>query len=56
MEIMRLRVRLGDRFLDKIRIKFGRLFESVYKYTHWLLISGMKGVRHGDYASSSESG
>ena len=33
MEFMRVRLSLGDRFLDKIRIKFGRLFESVYKYT-----------------------
>ena len=34
MEIMRLRLSLGDRLLDKIRIKDRRLFESVYKYTH----------------------
>ena len=34
MEIMRVRLSLGDSFLDEIRIKFGRLFESVYKYTH----------------------
>ena len=56
MEIMRVRLSRGDRFLDKIRKKFGRLFESVYKYTHWLLNSGMKRVRHGDYACSPESG
>ena len=56
MEIMLVRLSLVDRFLDKIRMKYRRLFESVYKYTHWLLISGMKGVRHEDYASSSESG
>ena len=56
MEIMLVRLSLGDRFLDKIRMKYRRLFDSVYKYTHWLLISGMKGVRHGEYASSSESG
>ena len=34
MEIMRDRLSMGDRFLDEIRIKFRRLFESVYKYTH----------------------
>ena len=32
MEIMRVHLSLGDRFLDKIRIK-NRLFESVYIYT-----------------------
>ena len=56
LEIMLVRLSLGDRFLDKIRMKYRRLFESVYKYTHWLLIIGMKGVRHGDYACSFESG
>ena len=50
MEIMLVRLSLGDRFLDKIRMKDRRLFESVYKYTHWFFIIGMKGVRHGDYA------
>ena len=34
MEIMRVRLSLGDRFLDKIRIKDRRIFESVYRYTH----------------------
>ena len=34
MEIMRLRLSLGDRFVDKIRIKYRRLFEYVYIYTH----------------------
>ena len=34
MEIMRVRLSLGDRFLDEIRIKFGKLFVSVYKYTN----------------------
>ena len=34
MEIMRVRLSLGDRFLDKIRINYRRVFESVYKYTH----------------------
>ena len=34
MENMRVRLSVDDRFLDKIRIKNGRLFESVYKYTH----------------------
>ena len=33
MEIMRVRLSPGDRFLDKIRIKYRRLFNSVYKYT-----------------------
>ena len=42
LEIMLVRLSLGDRFLDKIRMKYRRLFESVYKYTHWLLIIGMK--------------
>ena len=55
MEIMRVRLSLGDRFLDKIRMKYRRIFESVYKYPHCWLISGMKGVWHGDYASSSEA-
>ena len=32
MEIMRLRLSLGDRFLDEIRIIYRRLFKSVYKY------------------------
>ena len=50
MEIMRALLSLGDIILDKRRIKYRRLFESVYKCTHWLLIIGMKGVRHGDYA------
>ena len=34
MEIMRVRLSLGDRFLDKISIKYRSLIESVYKYTH----------------------
>ena len=34
MEIMRVRLSMGDRFLDKIRIKYRKVFESVYKYTH----------------------
>ena len=34
MEIMRVRLSLGDRFLDEIRTKIGRLFDAVYKYTH----------------------
>ena len=34
MEIMRVRLSLGDIFLDETRIKFGKLFVSVYKYTH----------------------
>ena len=34
MEIMRVRLSMGDRFLDKIRIKYRNVFESVYKYTH----------------------
>ena len=34
MEIMLVRLSLGDRFLDKRRISYRRLFESVYKYTH----------------------
>ena len=34
MEIMRVRLSLGDGFLDKIRIKYRRLFESVYEHTH----------------------
>ena len=34
MEIMRLRLSLGDRLLDKIRIKYRSLFESVYKFPH----------------------
>ena len=29
LEIMSVRLSLGDRFLDEIRKKFGRLFESV---------------------------
>ena len=33
MDIMRVRLSLGDRFLDEIRIKHRRLFKSVYKYT-----------------------
>ena len=33
MEIMRVRLSLGDRFLDKKRIEY-RLFESVYINTH----------------------
>ena len=33
MEIMRVRLSLGDRFLDKIRIKYRIIIESVYKYT-----------------------
>ena len=33
MEIMRVRLSLGDRFFDKKRIKQRRLFESVYKYS-----------------------
>ena len=34
MEIMRVPLSLGDRFPDKIRMKYGRIFESVYIYTH----------------------
>ena len=34
MEIMRVRLSLGDRLLDKIRIKARRIFGAVYKYTH----------------------
>ena len=34
MEIMRVRLSLGDRFLDKISIKYRIIFETVYKYTH----------------------
>ena len=34
MDIMRVRLSLGDGFFDEIRKKFGRLFESVYQYTH----------------------
>ena len=34
MEIMRVRLSLGDRFLDEIRTKIERLFEAVNKYTH----------------------
>ena len=34
MEIMRVRLSMGDRFVDKIRIDYRRLFEFVYKYTH----------------------
>ena len=56
MEIMRVRLSLGDVSLDKIRIKYRIFFESVYKHTHLYLISEVKGVRHGDYASSPESG
>ena len=33
MEIMRVRLGLDDRFVDKIRIK-RRSIEFVYKYTH----------------------
>ena len=33
MEIVSLRPSLGDRFLDKICIKYRRLLKSVYKYT-----------------------
>ena len=33
MEIRRVRLSLGDRFLDKKRINCRRLLESVYKYT-----------------------
>ena len=31
MEIMLVRLSLGDRFLDKIRMNYRRLLESVYK-------------------------
>ena len=31
MEIMRVRLSLGDRFLDKKRKKYRRIIESVYK-------------------------
>ena len=34
MDNMSVRLSLGDRFRDKIRIKYRSLFESVYKYTH----------------------
>ena len=34
MEIMRVPLSLGDRFLDKIRIEDKRIFKRVYKYTH----------------------
>ena len=34
MEIMRVRLSLGDRFLYKIDINSRSLFESVYKYKH----------------------
>ena len=34
MEIMRVRLSLGDGLLDKIRIKNRRLFEFVFKYLH----------------------
>ena len=53
---MRVHLSLGDRFLDKIRMKDRRLFESINRYTHSKLNSGIKWLRHGDYASSSESG
>ena len=34
MEIMRVRLSLGERVPDETRIKYRRIFESVYKYTH----------------------
>ena len=34
MENMRVRLSLSDRFLNKIRINYKKLFESVYKDIH----------------------
>ena len=33
MEITRVPLSLGDRLPDKMRMNYGRLFESVYIYT-----------------------
>ena len=38
MEIMRVHLSLGDRFLDKKRVKH-RIFESVYIYIHTLIVT-----------------